>query len=226
MINILANSYTIDADWCYGEFSKHIKPDSKVLIIPFSFSDEQIYSNETWDEHYNELKGIYYNGVMEPFERYDVKPENITWLNYFDDSKKSAQEIVSNADVLYFTGGMPDKMMARLHDFNLLRLIEKHKGVIIGFSAGALIQLEIYHLSPENDYQRFRYCNGMKMIKNFNIEVHYNASKVQLESIKRVIKDTKKPVYAIEDEGALIVDNDKVIPVGKVHYIHTDLIVK
>jgi peptidase E len=218
MINILANEYTIDADWCFKRFQKYIKKDHRVVIVPFSFRDDQIYSHDTWQDYYSKNEGKYYHSIMQAFKRYGIKESNVKWLNYFDDSIEYAKELISNADVLYFTGGLPDKMMARLHKFKLLNTIENHPGVLIGFSAGALIQFEVYHLTPENDYETFRYCNGMKIIRDFNIEVHYNQSEHQKHSISRVVKETRKPLYAIEDEGALIIDKDQIITVGKVHY--------
>jgi imidazolonepropionase-like amidohydrolase len=39
-----------------------------------------------------------------------------------------------------------------------------------------------------------------------------------MECIKKVIRETGMPVYAIEDEGAIIVEDGKITSVGNVHY--------
>lgn len=222
MINILANRYMIDSDWCFDELQKYIRPEHRVVVIPFSFREEQIYSNESWQQFYNPKDGLYYQGVVDAFERYGLKEKNIQWINYFTDSIEDSKRAVANADILYFTGGLPDKMMERLKAFDLIELIETHPGVILGFSAGALIQLERYHLSPDRDYPSFEYQDGLKMIRNIHVEVHFTHSDIQLESIEKVLKETGKPVYAMEDEGAIIVKNEAITTVGKVHYFSAD----
>lgn len=217
MINILANSYTIDEDWCFNQFSKIIKSHHKILVIPFSFRDKDIYSIETWIECYNNESGKYYHGVVDSFKRYKIDCKNIKWLNYFEDTIESAKEKIEESDILYFTGGLPDKTMDRLEEFDLLKHVENHKGIMIGFSAGALIQLKDYHLTSDKDYDSFRYQKGLNMIHDFDLEVHFTDSEKQVESIDKVIKEKNVPVYAIEEEGALIIENDEIIQVGKVH---------
>lgn len=213
MINILANRYMIDEDWCYNTYKEYIKPGMKVLVIPFSFRDERIYSDETWEDHYGQDTGKYYHGIVYSFSRYNIN--NITWLDYFRDTRLSAKEKIQTADMLYFPGGLPDKMMQRLIEFDIVTDIEKHD-FIFGFSAGALIQLKDYHLTPDADYNTFDYYKGMNIIKDFFVEVHYEGSKLQEESICRVLNEHKKTVYALADDGAIIVDNNKVISIGNV----------
>lgn len=218
MINILANSYLIDADWCFSEFHKYIEATHKVVIVPFSFRNEDVYSNETWQSLYSKDEGPYYHGIVDSFKRYNIRPNNIKWINYFTDDKTTAEDKILEADIIYLTGGLPDLMMERLREFSLIKIIEEHKGVIIGFSAGALIQLNQYHLTPDEDYNEFKYYPGLNMINNLYVEVHFDHDKVQMDSINRVNKETNKPVYAIEEDGAIIHINNKIVEVGKVHY--------
>lgn len=61
--------------------------------------------------------------------------------------------------------------------------------------------------------------NGKKltnMIHNFYIEVHYEDSEVQSNSIKRVICEKHKPVYAMRNQGGLIVKDGVVKTLGEV----------
>ncbi|MBN2794653.1 MAG: Type 1 glutamine amidotransferase-like domain-containing protein [Clostridia bacterium] len=218
MINILANIYDIDEDWCLNTFRQYIKSDSKVAIIPFSFRDAQIDSKEKWHEVYNPKNGLYYHGIIDPFESYGINEKQIKWINYFETSKEEAKKIILDSDVLYFTGGLPDRMMERLIEFELVPFIEKHTGVLIGFSAGAVIQKKQYHLTPDKDYATFKYYKGMDMLEGFNVEIHFTHSELQMESIHKVLEETQLPVYAIEDEGALIIENNVITPVGKVHF--------
>ena len=50
------------------------------------------------------------------------------------------------------TGGAPDLMMKRIKEKKLKKLIKNYKGIMIGYSAGAMIQLDSYHISPDEDY--------------------------------------------------------------------------
>jgi len=218
MINILANRHMIDADWCYHAFKEHIDETHKVVIIPFTFRPDKIYSTELWKEFYGKESGLYYDGIVDSFKRYGILEENITWISYFEDSNNDAKNKVNQADIIYIPGGLPDQLMNRLEEYELIDQIEKHSGVIIGYSAGAMVQLNKYHITPDADYDTFTYQKGLNIINHLNIEVHYEGTGIQLESIKRVIEETNKPVYAMEDEGAIIVQDDQVTQVGKVHY--------
>ena len=218
MVNILFNRYDIDAKWCFSAFQRYIKATDKVVIIPFSFRDERVNSKNSWEAYYGQNDGIYYNGIVNSFFSYGIQPENIIWINYFTDSKESAIQKISNSDILYFTGGLPDKMMIRLKEFDLISTIENHNGIIMGYSAGAMIQIKNYHITPDKDYTLFGYYKGLKLIDIFDIEVHFEHSDLQISSIETVRKETGLPVYAIEDNGAVLVDDGKITTVGNVHY--------
>lgn len=218
MINILLNIYKVDDEWCFHEFKNYIKQEHKVTVIPFSFKEERINSNDSWQAYYGENEGIYFPGIVNSFQSYGIKYENINWINYFGDSKEIAKNKIANSDILFFLGGLPDKIMLRLEEFDLIKTIEEHKGIIMGYSAGAMIQIENYHITPDNDYSSFGYYKGLKMINEFDIEVHFEHTELQLESIERVKKETGNPIYAIEDHGAIIVDQKRVKMVGNVHY--------
>lgn len=108
-------------------------------------------------------------------------------------------------------------MMDRIKEFDLYDTLLQHKGVIMGYSAGAVIQFEEYFLSPDEDYPEFKYYKGLPYLKNFYMEVHYEGNPPQDDSINRVISERGKPVYATNfRSGAIIVDNGKIKLVGNV----------
>ena len=145
---------------------------------------------------------------------YGIKEENIRWVNYFKDTIESAKVDIINSNIIFLTGGFPDKMMLLLLEFNLVNDIENFEGVIIGSSAGAMIQIAEYHITPDEDYNTFTYNMGLNIIKNFGIEVHYEGTEVQNKYIKKVLMDKKDKIYAIRDTGGVIVDNEEVILLG------------
>ena len=86
----------------------------------------------------------------------------------------------------------------------------------MGYSAGALIQLGEYHLSPDKDYPEFGYYEGLGYLDGFYAEVHYGGTEIQHQSIRRVLMERNKPVYGLTDDSAIIVSDGRIEPVGPV----------
>ncbi len=213
MINMLFSLYNYHESWAVDTVAKYIDSNDKVLIIPFSFGEE-IGNDRDWHNAYSEDNGKYYKGVIEPFLYYGIKKENIDWINYFKDTRENAKVKVKNSSVIFFTGGLPDKMMSRLTELDLINDIENFTGTIIGSSAGAMIQIAEYHITPDEDYNTFTYNTGLNIIKEFDIEVHYEGTEVQNTYIKKVLMEKKDKIYAITNDSGIIVDNGKVILLG------------
>ena len=160
---------------------------------------------------------MYYGGITGGFAAYGILEEQITFLDYFRDTKESAAEKAEQADILYYLGGLPDRMLDRIEEFGLTEALLRHRGVVMGYSAGAVIQLAEYHLSPDEDYPEFAYHRGLPYLKDFYLEVHYEGTEVQEDSIRRVLAERGKPVYATAlRAGAIIVEEGKVRTIGRV----------
>lgn len=215
MINMLFSLYNFHESWAKDSVAKYINSNDKVLIIPFSFYDT-INSDDEWQKEYSKTSGRDYESVIAPFITYGIQEENIDWINYFKDTKENAKAKIRNSNIIFFTGGLPDKMMERLIEFDLVRELESFTGVIIGSSAGAVIQIAEYHLTPDGDYSTFSYYLGLNMINDFAIEVHYEGTDIQYESIKKVLHEKKDKIYAITNSGGIIVDNGQITVLGDV----------
>jgi len=217
MVNILLEGYDIDASWLYDELEKYIKPFHKVVVVAFSFRDKRVKSLADWNLLYSKVNGRFYSGIIGGFGAYGISEDNITFINYFTDTKESANNKIKNADIIYFLGGLPDRMMARIKEFELYDALMNHNGIVMGYSAGAVIQLSEYHLSPDDDYPEFKYYKGLPYINDFYLEVHYEGTSSQNAAIQRVIEERKKRVYATACmKGAIIVENGKIKLLGDV----------
>ncbi len=217
MINILLEGYDIDSPWLYDELKKYTKPFHKVAVVAFSFRDSQAKSCADWDLLYGKESGKFYGGIVGGFASYGVSENNITFINYFADTKETANNKIAKADIVYFPGGLPDKMMERIKEFELYDNLMNHNGIIMGYSAGALIQLAEYHLSPDEDYPEFKYCNGLPYLNDFYLEVHYEGKDTQKEAIQKVLDERNKAVYATAImKGAILVDNGIIKLLGDV----------
>lgn len=217
MINILLEGYDIDEGWLYDELKKYIRPTHSVAVVAFSFRDNRVKSVEDWDLLYSKKNGRYYAGIVGGFASYGIPERNISFVHYFADTQKSAAEKIEKADIVYFPGGLPDRMMERIKEFDLYDTLMNHNGIVMGYSAGAVIQLAEYHLSPDDDYPEFRYYNGLPYLKDFYVEVHYEDTDIQNDAIRRVIAERGKTVYATAlGSGTILVDNGRIKLIGDV----------
>ena len=156
-MNILLNLYNFDEDWAFPFLKKIILKSMTVTIVPFSFNEKEIGSEKEWEFAYGKDTGKYYNDIVSPFRTYGIDDENIQWINYYADTHENACKKISGSDVIFFTGGYPDRMMARINEFGIARAVKTNNDIVMGSSAGAMIQLSEYFVSPDADYDRFLY---------------------------------------------------------------------
>lgn len=216
MINILLSQNNFHEPWISERLKDIIKDSYKVAVIPFSFHEDWIKNKDEWDEAYNSVDGKYYNEITDPFLSYGISKDNITFINYFKHNAKTAKQIIEDSDIVFFTGGFPDKAIERIHKFNLEKTLENFKGIVMGNSAGADVQLADYYVSPDEDYSEFSYYKGLDMIKDFFIEVHFADTGIQNYYIRKVLCEKRKPIYAIGNNGGIIVSKNKVETFGDV----------
>ena len=215
MINILFDCPNID-DF-YDDLKQYFNEKTRICVIAFSYYDDYVYDAESWEKVFGKDKGGVYFETVDSFKPFGVPAENIEFVNYFTDTKESAVNKIKKADALYFTGGLPDRMMDRIKDFQLEDAIMSHDGIVMGYSAGAVIQLKEYHLYPDGDYTDFAYYKGLPMLDGFYVEVHYRGLDIQDESVKLCLKEKNIPVYVTNDKGGgIIVEKGEVRIVGKV----------
>lgn len=218
MVNILFDCPNLD-DF-YEDLKDIFSPEQRVAVIAFSFYDDYVTDAASWERVYGKGVGRCYFETIEPLGVFGIPEENITFINYFTDTKESAAQKVRDADVLYFTGGLPDRMMDRIREFDLCDVLMEHKGVVVGYSAGAVIQLAEYHLSPDDDYPAFGYYEGLPYLDGFSLEVHYEHKPWQDESVRRVLAQKKQPVYILHTaKGGVVVEDGKIRTVGKIDLV-------
>ncbi len=216
MINILFDCPNIQ-DFT-EQLSRYFKKGDKVTVVAFSFYDDHVYNAESWERVFGPGGNCYFETVygLAPF---GIMPDDICFINYFSDTKVSAKQKIESADIIYFTGGLPDRMMDRIKEFELTDTLLAHNGIVFGYSAGAVIQLKEYHLYPDGDYKDFGYYEGLPYLDGFYHEVHYEHKPEQDESIKRVLKERKKNVYVSHTGGGgIVVENGEIKIIGQVDF--------
>lgn len=205
MVNIMLSRSYIDNPYLYLYFKKYIKKGMKVLVIPWSFRPGADY--DTYRPG-----GERYQMLINQFIPYDIPERDIEWLDYYNDNHEIAARKIQKADLIYLTGGLPDKFFERIEEFNIKPNLEAFNGVMLGISAGAVIQFGTYHLSKDDDYKKFDIYPGLNIINDFGVEVHYgDRRRIQDKALKKANLIIPRTYYTIPDAGALIKDGDNII---------------
>lgn len=214
-VNILMNTSIIDDAWCYPALKKYLHSGDVVCVLAFSFFDDT-KNLDDWNRQYAKGRGIWYKANTDVFRRFGIPEKDVHWVNYFTDSREEMLNAIANSNVLLLTGGAPDLMMKRIKEKRLKKILKTYQGVVIGYSAGAMVQLSDYHISPDEDYPSFSWQKGLGMLEGFDIEVHYAATPHQKRWLEKARQDRNMKTYAIYEKGGMIVENEKISFFGQV----------
>lgn len=220
MVNILMSNMSLDKKWCRIELRDYIKPNSRVTVMGFQFYDEELRSAQHWSEFYDKTTGAFYEYIIEPFAFFGVGAKSVKWINYFTDTPQSALRKIKSSDVLVLTDGIAPRMIEIIEELKLTEALKSYKGVIIGYGAGAVIQLSDYQLEP-NRFRDFSYLKGLGLVDSIGIEINFESCDFENMSIRKFVEQKKKPLYAITDDGAVIVDNGKIITLGDGYIVNS-----
>lgn len=208
-VNVLLSSSMIDEKWVCPWMRKILSKTDRVCIVPLSYFDEDVKTESDWNRQYEPGRGLYYPGNNDVFFPYGIKQAQIAWINPWKDTLLDMENKIRNASVLMLTGGAPEKYMKRLKKLHLKNVIKDFAGTVIGYSAGAMIQLDDYHISKDPDYDRFSWQKGLGLLSGFDVEVHFSQNKDQMEGLETVLEERHIPVYALYEDGALVCKDKK-----------------
>lgn len=215
MVNILLNYYNFDGAWARPHLQKYVE-NKRVLIVPLAYRENQAWDNDSWQSIYGK-NGEKYANIIAPFLAYGYAEEDIDWLDYYDN--RDHVEQIKNATLLFFTGGMPEKAIRRMDELGITNAVKNFDGVVMGASAGAMLQLDVYHITPDEDYDRYDICRGLGLVAGFDLEVHYLATELQQQCSIRAMSELYLPVYQMWHEGGLIVERGKITTMGNVEIV-------
>ena len=204
MVNILLNSFRFAEPWCQKAIGRWLRPEMRVLVFPFAFRPEQIPDAQEWERRYNREDGMFSLGLAEVFRQYGIPLSQLEWVNYYEPEADLPRKI-AKSDVLYFCGGEPDLLYHRLEELELLAPLKRFDGIVMGDSAGAVIQLSRYHDQP-----------GLGYLRDFDLEVHYTGSEEQQAAIRQFAVEHRNVVLALGQQAAIVVVDHEVECLGDV----------
>jgi len=210
MINILSSRTIYDKPYVKKHLEKYIKKDSTVCVIAFSFfeTDDML---DLYYKAYEKDVGTWYLHVIEPLLVYGIDPKNISWVYYKKDSKDSALKKVKDADIIFLPGGAPEKFYQRLVQYELIDAIKMSDKIVMGPSAGTMVQFDWFHISKDKDYKKYQLSDGIGLLNDFGIEVHFNRRIQQKKSLRRTSHLNDRPIYVIYEPGFMIIENGEII---------------
>ena len=198
-----------------NEFKKILNENTKVLCFSGANMDWQINNPRELLQG-----GNYYNEQFEPFERFNVSKDHFYIVHPNDDIEMVKSRFM-HCDTILLSGGAMSVIETLLNYFGLWTLMKVSDKHIIGVSAGALIQLEKYDITPyiDDDYNYYDTCKGLGLVKDLRLIVHYNNERKEHQEILQYLTDlvidemceTNKDimVVALSDNEGIIIDNDK-----------------
>ncbi|SNT51930.1 Peptidase E [Bacillus sp. OK838] len=174
--------------------SNHVEAGNKTLIIPFATEDSKI---DRW-----------FNSAKKSFG--DIGIKHIKLLDYRLTNQEMQNEIKDH-NVLYFTGGRPEKLMESLIANELIQAIKGFSGLMVGVSAGALVFCRDCIITKDEDYPETQVIKGLELV-DFSVEVHYDGT-VDEELFPL---SYNRDIYAIPNGSAIYWDKQVITPIHNV----------
>jgi len=180
-------------------FSK-IPENSNITIVPFATKDA-------------DKRQSIYNSLVKVFSNYSQY--NFFMLDENSQSKEEMSQLILDSNIVFLSGGDPLLLIEEIEKFDLINPIKNFNGILVGYSAGAMI-LSNKIIIPGGMDKRFDENQvvekGLGFV-NYSVVPHYS------DSFYDKIKDlsNEDELYAIENMSALITNFDKKNELGKVH---------
>ncbi len=130
-------------------------------------------------------------------------------------TKSQAQKVIVDSDVIWLAGGDTPTQYKYFVEYGLIQFLRKHKGVIIGMSAGSInmSKTAICTVAAKHAQQYIYEALG---VVDFSVEPHFNKDDIS-DELLAISKDY--PLYAICDDSAIFCTNGKIEYSGDVFLI-------
>ncbi len=172
---------------------------SKILIIPFAVKE-----SDRRESRVNSIKEVFKKRGFINFETIDEKK----------DSSEIMKGKIKNSSAIFLTGGDSRLLAETLNKNDLMKSLNTFHGVIIGYSAGAMIFRNPIKIigGIDKEYNHTESVNLGLDLLNFVISPHYknDQDKILLEESKT------DPILGIADKSAVIFKNGNLSVIGEV----------
>lgn len=213
--NILFSRNYIGFPYIKERLKHLVSSDDKVVIIPWAFPVEM--SEKEFTEEYFPKYGQRYERSIGYLREFGITDDNVFIANCYNDSINEILEKISFSNIIILPGGNPVMLTSKILECGIQDVLNTYPNIIIGGSAGACVQLKRYFITEENNVPRgFQELEGLGILDvDFLIDVHTNIHttgenepnrKAYINKLKELAKHYNKDIYAISDDGAILVD--------------------
>ena len=162
---------------------------------------------------------------------YNLKKEKFKCIDIVDISALPQaiwEPRLKAADVLFFSGGNTFHLMYWLKKSGLADILPRllKTRVYMGISAGSMVTTKNLALSQSRKlyYEKLsgRHSEEGLGFFNFHFRPHLNSSsfpKVRRKFLEKTARKFKDPIYALDDQSALKIQNDKIEVVSEGRYL-------
>lgn len=215
MNKLLALFSSNDFSIAENEFKKILNENTKVLCFSGADMDWQINNPKELLQG-----GNYYNERYEPFKDFGVTEDHF-YIVHPKDDKETIKSRFTYCDIIFLAGGHMCVLDQLLNNFGLWKLIKMCDKHIIGVSAGALLQLDKYDITPyiDKDYDYYEVCEGLGLVKNLRLIVHYKDDYDKHHEIIQYLTDiiveemyeSNKDIMliALSDNEGIVIDDEE-----------------
>ena len=208
MINILLSITSVDDVDIINTIRHYLINKKRVLILLYSFFQAHTPNEDKYNEYYSS-SSEHHNKVVTAFKGFGMNEDSLIFIDYYKHTSSQIISYIKTSDVIYFPGGSPDEMMNRIHDKGLYEELSKFEGVVIGSSAGTMIQFDEFMIIPDDDYNKPCKYKGLGYIKNYYVEVHYSGSRLEKRYINK--SSETKNFLMIPNNGMVVFEDNRIV---------------
>ena len=127
--------------------------------------------------------------------------------------KKSAQNTVRSADVVWLSGGDTPTEYRYLQEYGLVDVIRDHPGVVIGMSAGSINLARTVIRTASCDHEKQEIYEGIGRT-DFTLEPHFHIEQVSKELLEL---SKKYIIYGLCDNSMILCNDERTRFFGEIY---------
>lgn len=188
---------------------QNIKRQSKFAFVASKF------------ELNHEKTDRYFSFCLSMFHHSDI---NFIQSRVIDDrmSAEQMRKEIETADVVWLAGGDTQAQFQYLHKYGLIPILRKHKGIIIGMSAGSINMAQTAICTLTCGHKYFEIYPALGLV-DLSVEPHFDIK----EPIDELLKISYEyPLHGLCDNGVIIYYQDRNIYIGDIYLIDKGKITK
>lgn len=173
MIRYYCSGFDINNAFGHGlgdMFKDELKDTKRIVYIPGGYKKIE------------KAKTKYVPTFVEHFKKNGIEFEQVNLITP-DLTKEQAKEMIKNASFVMLMGGDPFEQMKICEDLDILEDLKQFNGVMLGFSAGAMLMSKYMIITPcSEEYPDFHIEKGLNF-DELSIYPHNNTSSEEYPDI-------------------------------------------